>query len=92
MRGVSLDVYRLSRLSEYRLLGEVGEHNHQSKFVFAGSLVGETSVYLLDGVDTFDAAIRTVNIKFTLVHVKKSAFELKSVAAYPTGGKCKTCY
>ena len=69
MGCVCLDIDRSARLCEDRLLGKVREYDHQRERVLAVTLIGETATYNPDCIKTIDTTIRTVNIKFALIHI-----------------------
>jgi hypothetical protein len=71
-------------LRKHRLHREVREHNDKDTRFFTGCFVCETSSSYLDGVNTVDVAIWTVNVKLTLVKVEEMTVNLEMMTICST--------
>ena len=67
MRSVSLDVDGFAGLGKNGLFGEVRKDHHEQAFPLTWDFIREASALHFDGIQAFDAPIRTVNIKLTLI-------------------------
>ena len=86
VRGIALEVHALSRLRKDRLLGEVGEHDHEGHGAVARHLIAEASCLHLYGVETVYCAIRAIDVKLALVEVQQSSVNAEMPAVGAAGG------
>jgi hypothetical protein len=69
------------------VFGIVGEHHHERTFLLTGYLVGKAAGFNLDGVQTVDGTVRTIDIYFALIEMQKASFQLEIPASSSTGGE-----
>ena len=85
VRGIALDFHLLARLPKDSQLRKVREYQHKCRLVAQHGFVGETTLMNLNGINAFDATIRTIHIELRLIHVTQTTLYAETVTTRATG-------